>query len=295
MKKRIALFLIAALATLFACQPTMAQKTFVVDSDSTLDISAYAGLLNWVEFSTEKISAVSRYDVRLGAAANWQINPMLSLHTATIYGRFEGDEMRTNNFYLKAKTRNQKWSLEAGRMTTAATEVRPAPGTGDGQFETWTQSRLPNSALGAKIGRNFKFGTLKFGVAERDRTAEFSAHFTTQIKQHQFNLVGMLGGEDYQNFSLGLAHKAGGLYQIFVYKEENKNAPLNQERIIGYFGAYGGEYQFYLDAGYNLSTEEMPRLEFGGIKNFSGIINGLIALGYDNHTKALHAYLFVHL
>jgi hypothetical protein len=296
--KKIIAFVIAALA-ITACQPTMAQKKFVVDNDSALDISVYAGLLNWVEFSTEEISAASKYDVRLGACANWQMNPSFSLHTSTVYGRFGGEEITTNNFFLKAKTQNQKWSFEAGRMTTAATEVRPAPGTGDGQFETWTQSRLPNSALGAKIGREFKFGTIKFGVAERDQRPEFSAHFATKIDNHQFNLVGMLGGEDYQDFSLGLVHKVGGLYQILVYKEEKcKDVTLKPDRIVGYFGAYGfgdSGYQLYLDAGYNLSTEEIPRLEFGGIKNFTGFVNGLIALGYNHKTKSVNAYLFVHL
>lgn len=299
MRKIIALF--AAILMIAICQPTMAQKAFVINNDSSLTLKVYAGLLNWVEFSTEKISAVSKFDVRFGAAANWQINPLLSLHTSAVYGwSKDSDELVTNNFFLKIKSRNQKWLLEAGRMTTAATEVRPAPGTGDGQFETWTQSRLPNSALGAKIGREFKFGTIKFGVAERDQRPEFSAHFATKINNHQFNLVGMLGGEDYQNFSLGLVHKIGGLYQIFVYKEEGPKDILQPEpdQIVGYFGAYGfgnSGYQLYLDAGYNLDTEEMPRLEFGGIKNFSGLVNGLIALGYNHKTNTINAYLFVHL
>jgi hypothetical protein len=298
MGKIIALFI--AILTIATCEPTMAQKTFAVDNDSTLDISVYAGLLNWVEFSTEEISAASKYDLRFGACANWQIaDSVLSLHTSTVYGRFGGEEMTINYFFFKAKTRNQKWSLEAGRMTTTATEVRPAPGTGDGQFETWTQSRLPNSALGAKIGREFKFGTLKFGVAERDQIAEFSAHFATSISNHQFNLVGMIGGEDYQNFSLGLVHKVGGLYHIFVYKEECQEIlQLVPDKIIGYFGAYTfgtSGYRLYLDAGYDLSTEEIPRLEIGALKKFTGIVDGLIGVGYNRKTDSINANLFVHL
>lgn len=73
---------------------------------------------------------------------------------------------------------------------------------------------------------------------------------------------------------------------------------LEPDRIVGYFGVYGfgnSGYQLYLDAGYNFSTEEIPRLEFGFLKNFTGLANGLLGLGYEHEIKAIKAYLFVHL
>lgn len=286
--KKIAFLLM--IAVLVAHQPVMAQKNFIIDSDSTLDLQVYAGLLNHVEFATKEIGADSKYDLRFGAIANWQIINNISLHAVTVYGRYGEEEIVVNNFSLRAKTPNQKWSLEAGRMATSITEMRPIPATSAGHFETWTQSRLPGSALGVKVGKNFKSSSVKLGVAERDKKVEFSAHFATKIGENEFNLAGMIN-ENYKNLSLGLAHKIGNLYQVFVYAEENNNTEILEpasSQIIAYFGSYGirsSSYRVYLDAGYNLEKEEFPRLEFGLLKNFAGTLKGLAGVGYSHEIK----------
>ena len=270
-----------------------------VSPDSSLVINGvYAGLLNSVSMSTIELAAQHNYSFRVGAVATWQMNDLLSFHATSVYDRSNEDEFTSNNFYFKVLNRSKKLSFELGHMTTAATEIRPVPASADGQFETWTEALMPGSAMGAKIGFNSDYGSLKIGVASRQKQAEYSLHASKQIKNQTFHLVFALGGPGgNNNYTVGITHKNSKIYQVLAFREQNVDIDIS--KTLGYFINYEimqtQKVCAYLDAGYDFSNEISPRLEAGLIKNFeSQLLKGLLALGYDAKKKSVQTYFFIH-
>jgi len=271
----------------------------VTDDNSFVVDNFYLGTLNSVNFSTEKLDEISTYSVRLGAMAHWDITKDITVKSYGAYDRSNGVDCVIGSFSLFLQSKNKKFNLEFGRMATPATEIRPLPPTADGHFETWTEALMPGGAIGAKIGYNTDFGSIKIGVASR-KNPEYSFHLNTQIKGSPFNLVGVLGGEKKDNYLVGLTHKVGKLYQVAVFKQQYNFETLSSEQVVGYFGNYELSVKMklnvYLDAGYNLNTQDIPRLEGGLIKNFSSKhLGGLLALGYSHEIKAIKGYIFIYI
>jgi len=269
------------------------------DDDSFAVDNFYFGGLYSVNFFTEKLDAVRTYSVRAGVMAHWDITKNITVKSYGVYDRSNGVDCVIGSFSLFLQSKNKKFNLEFGQMSTPATEIRPLPPTADGHFETWTEAQMPGGAIGAKVGYNASFGSIKIGVASR-KNPEYSFHLNTQIKGSTFNLVGVLGGEKKDNYLVGLTHKVGKLYQVAVFKQQYNFETSSSEQVVGYLGNYElsakMKLNVYLDAGYNLNTKDIPRLEGGLIKNFSSKhLGGLLALGYSHEIKAIKGYIFIYI
>jgi len=303
MKKVVVIMIVVILG--FGTQSFSQIQDIVCTDDSTLVIdNVYAGILNSIDINTDKFSYTDTYDFRVGAMATWHVKKWVDINTQAMYDRRDSTDLFVNQFSIRLHT--ESWEVEFGKMATTATEIRPLPMTADGQFETWTESQMPGKAIGAKIGYKSNFGSIKAGVSSRNGNPEYSFHLNTSIKNNVFNLVGVIGGEKESNYLVGFTHKitkvdnATKLYQVAVFKQQFNAGTLLNEQIAGYFCSYEVsekmKLNLYLDAGYNLTSEESPRLEGGLIKNFeSKIFKGLIAIGYANETKNIKAYLFIHI
>lgn len=293
MKNSVFVFLMIA-AMGFSTQ-SFGQINSLYNGDSSIVASVYGGLLSSVNFSTDSLSAISAYDLRVGATADWNIADWATIKTFATYDRADGEECALNAFSLKLYKNN--WDLEFGHTGTTASEIRPLPPTAAGHFETWTEAQMPGLAINAKVGYKTSFGKIKVGVAARDRNPEYSFHLSTKVKGNPFDIVGVLGGEKESNYLVGATYKSKNTYNVIAFKQCFNPETLIDEQITGYFLNYNlsekGKLDLYLDAGYNLTAEEIPRLEAGFIKNFeSKLIKGLIAIGYSDEIKA---YLVIHI
>jgi hypothetical protein len=296
MKKIIIIVIVAAMG--FSTQSFSQIKNVICnDADTLMSNSIYAGGLSSVNFSTNKLTSTNSYNLRVGAMSTWHVTKWANVKTCGMYGRSDSNDLVINSFSINLH--QNRWNIEFGKMATSATEIRPLPVSANGHFETWTESQMPGGAIGAKIGYKAKFGSIKIGVASRENP-EYSFHFKTKVKNNEMHLVGVLGGENENNYLTGLTHKTNKLYQVVVFKQQFNQETLINEQIAGYFGNYEisskVKLNLYLDAGYNLTTEESPRLEVGLIKNFeSKIFKGLIAIGYSHEIKAFKVYAFLHI
>lgn len=294
--KKIVMIVIAI--TLTMGTSAQIQNITCADDSSLVINNVYLGILNSINFSTEEMTFTAPYNLQAAAMVTWHASKWADFKTFAVYNRANNTDAVNNQFYVNLHHKN--WSLDFGKMATPATEIRPLPPTAAGHFETWTESQMPGSALGVKAGYKTNFGSIKVGVASRNKKAEFSAHLATKIGSHEIHAVGAIGGTQKTNYLVGLTHKYNRLYQVAVFKQAFNKESLSNEQIAGYFVNYEiskkAKFAFYLDAGYNLTTKKSPRFESGIMKNFeSKIFKGLIALGYSEEVQAVKGYIFVHL
>lgn len=274
------------------------QNINCTDDSSVVINNIYLGVLNSVNFSTKELTFSSPYNLQAAAMITWHASKWADVKTFAVYNRTNGNDAINNQFYVNLH--HKGWSLDFGKMATPATEIRPLPPTANGHFETWTESQMPGSTIGAKIGYKTDFGSIKIGVASRNKNLEISTHLATKINNHEIHAVGAIGGERSTNYLVGLTHKYNRLYQVAAFKQTFNKESLSNEQIAGYFVNYEiskkAKFAFYLDAGYNLTTQKSPRFESGIMKSFeSKIFKGLIALGYAEELKAIKGYIFIHL
>lgn len=99
--------------------------------------------------SVDSFSVNKFANIRVGTDASWQISKNLSLYSFGVFQNEVKDPYTLTTFNLHYKP-VKNWSIKAGYMATPSTEKRPLPVTPGGQFETWTESRIPGAALGFK-------------------------------------------------------------------------------------------------------------------------------------------------
>lgn len=288
--------MIIALAALlsFYSVSSFSQITNIRCADSSLVIdNVYAGILNSVNFQTKKFGVNNTDNLRFGAMATWNAKKWLSIKSFAVYGKSAKEDLILNSF--SACFHNESLSLELGKMGTPATELRPLPMTGNGQFETWTEAQFSNSGLGVKFGYQANGFKTKLGAIKRGKNLEVAMNAAWK----NVAVTSVIGGRNANEYIFGFTHSFKNAYQVGNFQQVY-NADSGFDQIIGYFLNYEvapkNAISLYLDAGYNLTAETWPRWEAGAIKAFtSPLVKGLVALGYDAKNESINGYIFVHL
>ncbi|MDD3711189.1 MAG: hypothetical protein PHP37_01135 [Patescibacteria group bacterium] len=282
-------FFIIVFVSLLFVQISQAQISGLTSKDSSITASVYAGVLNTTAFSVDESAQEFFYSFRVGSILAWQALPFMRVKSFATFDYSDGNGLPMNSVSIKFHSYKERMGLEIGRMATLSTELRPLPPTGDGHFETWTHSRIPGGALGAKATYRLKNGIcLGLGVAERGDKAEY--HAKLYFKKAEFVSYYSVFNE---RIGAATVFSVGRLYNVISFER------IGESNVIANFSNVdiGNDMSIYLDAGYESVSAEFPRMEFGFIKGFKfqKFGSGLIALGYKHESKAINAYLFVHL
>lgn len=252
-----------------------------ISSDSSIIIDkVYAGMLSSTAFNTKNVATSSAGTFRVGVMASWKCSPYLTFHS---FGMFETDLKQPwgiQQFYLNYEPTNH-WIVTVGQSATISTEQRPHPVSGAGQFETWTQSRIPGGAPGIKIKYrgNVSVGA---GIAARNGFPEYHA----SVSKGSHTLSGYYLQSDYQS-GFAYTYDTKKLYAIVVCIPDSivgSTVVVRLKKNISLFA----------DVGYGNSV--FPRAELGAFKSWSEKwIKGLLSVSYDVKIKSVKGYLFVHL
>lgn len=266
---------------------TVGQITDIkINNQITID-KVYAGSLSGTMFSTDSLYASGFTGVRFGAVGTYKPASWISF---TTYGMYQaetgGKSWSLQQFSMKLMP-IAKLSIEVGSMSTIPTEQRPHPVSGNGQFETWSESSIPGGAINAKVKYQFnKNFQLASGVALRNNLPEYSGRITYKKVQ-----VSGWYSEWNKKFGTALTLDLPRVYNTFVWKQDQTIANILVVHIIPSKGI-----SLYSDNGYNFQTKKLVRSETGVLKTFeSKWIKGLFGLGYNYEHHTVNGYLFVHL
>lgn len=254
--------------------------------DSSLVVNdIYFGSLSGTNFSVKNFDVSTFSNIRVGAMLTYNPTKWFSVKTMGCYQTgSDGLHLAIPSFSFKVKP-FKKFDIEFGSVATIPTEQRPLPATGNGHFETWSESQIPGGALNAKI----KFQMTKNletagGIAYRDNLLEYSG----RIVFKQIKLSGWYSNDTI--FGAAMTTTFPKIYNILVFKKD----------IIADFISIkineGHEIFLYSDMGYNLELQKLVRGEWGLLKCFeSQWAKGLVGLGYQHEFKTINGYLFFHL
>lgn len=261
-----------------------AQITNVKIGDQVTIDKLYAGVLIGGQFRTDTVSNDAFVNARIGAMGTWRPAKWFAFRTWGIYDFNLTKPFTMERCWLNF-TPHKKVSINLGYMATLATEQRPHPATGDGQFETFSESQLPGGTYNVKIAvdatDNFSFGAC---VAYR-KGLEYQA----MLRYNKVKISGWYGSD--QKFGSALTLDFSRVYNVTSWR---------QDQVIANFLCVKmgkkKDYCLYSDNGYNLKDHKLVRSESGFLKTFdSQWIKGLFGLGYRYETKSINGYLFVHL
>ena len=188
----------------------------------------------------------------------------------------------------------EKLNFEIGNMATLVTEQRPHPVSGDGQFETWTESQIAPMAMNGKLKYqftdSFKIGT---GIAMRNNNPEYSAMLEYKsVKISSWYGQAKWNNEKYgEKLGVALTINSNRVFTTLVWKQKQVISDILSIKINK-----DGTLQIYADNGYDIANKKLTRGEWGFLKNFkSSYAKGLFGLGYKKETRSIAGYLFVHL
>jgi hypothetical protein len=268
-------------------------KTFMLDQ-------AYVGSLSNMNFPIEKLQAGdAATSVRMGVGAtyapfkNFQVNSWAIL-----------DENKSDAFSLEmmqAKTNvTDNLSVSVGKLGRASANLRPHPVSGNGHFETWTESQIPGLGKGARIDAKVGETNLAASVTVNNANQpEYNARVTLPTAQDPVHLTGWY--TDAENFGAATSGAYQDLSTVAVYKRTNDQDIVANKLLWIPYDGNKGTVIFYSDAGYDLDAGKFVRAEMGilaaktmdniNIKNVD--VAGLTGVGYDAIAKEIKAYLFV--
>ncbi|MCA9353510.1 hypothetical protein KC842_01400 [Candidatus Nomurabacteria bacterium] len=273
-----------------------------VFDDLNTSVKAYAGYLHATSFSTDSLNVGQGGDFRVGGSYFWEATKRLSFSGFGVYDmNSEGQYTVTDftvNLHLTSKVR-----LAVGKSARPYTYMRPYPTTLSGHFETWTQARIPGTALGGSIlFGNFLSGSFGgIGVFQCDSGVEISGAI---MNDKGVNGIGFYhrifpSGEDHeavQNGGVGVSKLFGDRLEALVlcdyYNEGDSSSYVMGTTLLGFFGS-DRTFLVYGDMGGTLG-EEFIRGEWGFVKVFSQKnFNSLVGLGYRYENRSVMGYLMV--
>lgn len=272
---------------LLSSSVSFSQITDVKVSNEIVIDKIYAGSLSAVNASTDSLSATGSTGLRFGAMATYRPTSWLAFRTWAMCQIDPGkDPWSLQQFFVNIHPIEQ-FNVDFGYMATIATELRPHPVSAGGQFETWAQSQIPGSGLGAKLRYQF---TPDFqaagGIAVRNGLPEYASKFT-------YKNIQVTGWYSEYNKKFGAATiiNSGRISTTLVWKQNQTLADLFTIEL-----SKKESISFFSDMGYDLVSKNLVRGEAGLWKGFESTwINGLVAMSYDLKAHAVNGYLFVHL
>lgn len=280
----MARFLSFLFLVLFLSYPLIAQVNLQPE-DSTITIDAvYLGIYSENYFSLDSLNSQSGASFWGGAMASYRLTDYFSLTGSQVYGSSDkGETFGISRFFTKVKFASL--TLETGLLISLATESRPSP-LATGQFETWTESRIPGGGLGAKVKYHFQDSYLGLGVIDRKNLPEYHARFSSphlKISVYYPQITKKLGASaklEWPGISSVLVFSAGELVA------NNLTLEIDGARKIS----------VYYDLGYDFQDKDLVRGEVGILKDFAvWQLKGLLGLGYCQEKNSLAGYLYIHL
>ena len=166
-------------------------------------------------------------------------------------------------------------SINAGYAATLATEQRPHPLTGDGQFETFSEAQISGGAYNIKIVAN-NLGKFGFGacIAYRDNGMEYQG----MLKYDWLKVSAWYDSN--QKVGSAITMNLSRVYNVTSWRQDEVIANILCIKL-----GKDKDYVVYSDNGYDLNTKQIVRAETGFLKNFSSsYIKGLFGLGYKYET-----------
>lgn len=286
MKKFIFVLFLSLTSSCLTAQIT----NLIASEDSSLVVNnVYVGVLNTTSFSTQALSMENNPNFRVGAQATWQALSWLQAKGFAVYDRNAGTDKTINSFSLKIHSAGEKLGLEFGQIPTLSSESRPSPPSANGQFETWTQSKLPGIALGAKASIQLKNVWFGAGANVRNDKPEYHIKISSGI----FDVTSCYSTWDKKTCG-SVKMKTGSFYSLSVFEnigESNLLANTTNFPIVKKNGIF-----FYSDFGWQIDQSKIIRWEMGFFKTFqAGPIKGLLCLSYVLEKKGVNAYFFIHI
>ncbi len=260
----------------------------VITKDSSIVIDRiYAGSLSGTMFHTDSIYTDGFTGVRFGAMATYKPLDWLSFSSWAMVQIDGGASPWSLQQFYTTISPSKKLTLQIGSMASLPTEQRPHPVSGNGQFETWSESQIPGGGLGAKV--RYQFNTdfqLAGGVVVCKGLPEYSGKITYKKLQ-----VSGWYSEYNNKFGTALTLDLPKVYNTFVWKQNQVVSNLLVVHIVSSKGI-----SLYSDNGYHLTTKKLVRSETGAMKTFkTNWIKGLFSIGYNYKKRTVNGYLFVHL
>lgn len=280
--KKIVLIAIVCLFTFVV--RTAAQITIPVSKTITVD--AYAGMLGWSAFSIDSLHASCYANVRLGAVAVYRPAKWFALRGMEAYNIAADGSTWSMQQAAVIFTPTNGLNITTGNTATLVTEQRPSPATSSGQFETFTESKIPGMALNVKAVWDLKNVSFGAGVADRLNNPEYQLMF-------RFKNIKLSGFYDVCDYTYGgvLTVKVGRITDILVY---HQNQIISN--IFMFDVGHDRNWCLYSDTGFDLNKNKLVRGEWGALRTFNGhYIGGLIGPGYCYEDRSFHVYVFVHL
>ncbi|MCX6798152.1 MAG: hypothetical protein NTX66_03015 [Candidatus Falkowbacteria bacterium] len=257
-----------------------------VTKDVTIN-KLYAGTLGWSNFNIDSLHASNAAVLRFGAVATWRPNDWFALRSLNAFNVETGNGSWSMNQFSAIINPTKKLTVTVGNMCTLVTEQRPSPASAGGQFETWTQSKIPGMALCAKaslaITDKLSAG---LGIAGRNSKPEYQANISLGK-----TTLSAFYDEWNKKYGSVLTFAVWRVSEVVVWQQDNIIANLLNLEL-----GPDKDYCVYSDMGWDLDQHKLVRGEWGVLKTFSGkYIKGLIGPGYCYEDRSVHAYLFVHL
>lgn len=256
------------------------------DSLHHVTVGGYAGILAYpaISIKTGKVKAFAT--ARLGGTVNYSPKPFISLFGL---GAIEINEAAVVDpfFLLGVKlVPHKKVVIALGKIATPMTELRPLPTTGAGQFETWTEARIPGSGFGGKITYN---ASERFSVVAGSfwRSTDASVELGIKIPHTQFAGYYMVTAKTF------------GMAMTFNYKLFTAVIAYNHRKVVTMFDCIEIPKTHGLvitsDVGFDPTSGKLLRGEWGAFKTIeTKFVRVLVGVGYDQVLHSFKPYVFIY-
>ena len=276
---------------LVVCMMAISLYTFgqIVHNDTVnhCTMTTYAGILGGPVQSVENESLTTPTTLRVGGMIQWKPNSWSSLYGL---GAVEANQTGTiSPFSLLGVTLSpiKSVTITLGKIATPMTKLRPLPITGSGQFESWTVSQIPGSAIGGSITGSF--------------SKEYSLSAGSFVRGSDVSVEAGLGIPYTQiaGYYMANSRKFGGAINC-NYKLLSTTLMYNSEKNAGMFDAVKISQKhnlfLYSDIGFSINNWNMVRGEWGVFKTFSvQYLSSILGVGYSKEIKSVKGYVFIHL
>lgn len=257
------------------------------DSVKHFTASVYAGTLAGPKVSIDHAKIGGFVTLRAGGDIAWHPIPQIR---CMILGAGEVNETGTITPFTLAEIRfllaKKKLSIVLGKIATPMTEMRPLPITGNGQLESWTEARIPGSALGGKIAYSFEKVTITAGGFWRSSDASVELG----LKVNHFHIGGYYL---VRSHLFGTACKVtfDRFSEVLIYNHKSVIASATSVTI-----SKKQSISIYSDVGISTQGWKLSRGEWGILKGFSyKSLQILTGIGYAQEIKSFKAYCYLHL
>lgn len=265
-------------------------QIFLTDSATHTEISVYAGVLAGPKVAVDNAKVSAHYSLRSGGTIMYSPKRWVS-----IYGLGAGETAQTDTTTPFALFGGiiRPWKsvkIVGGKIASPMTELRPLPTTGAGQFEPWTKSHIPGSALGAKVqwSRAQHFSIVA-GMFKRD--TDVSNELGLQFSH--IHVAGYMMQKT-QRYGTALELDYPFLYAMLVYNQQEnvgvlisipvpKTTCLSIYTDLGWIPSSGSEWKWVRGEWGFLQTAHIRKIQT------------LEGIGYSWEKRSVNVYVFIHI